>query len=94
MNPGRAAAPGLGSEGGAEIAGQAELNPEDTPRCPGPCLTCEGVVRWTEERRQEAASYAASHGRRIIDLPELGMRAAGPLDDVPTPFHRDWEVAR
>jgi hypothetical protein len=35
---------------------------------PTTCRTCLGFSRWTPERRADAASYAATAGRRICDL--------------------------
>lgn len=61
---------GTGADGqsGTAAARQAQSTGHD----PAMCATCQGGVRpWTPERREAAASYAATSGRRIDHLPEV-----------------------
>lgn len=89
--PERAASPGWGSGEGDRITLDGTISPKDATHDPELCATClRGVRPWTPERREAAASYAATSGRRIDHLPH-GERSPGPLEDVLTRFHPDWK---
>jgi hypothetical protein len=62
---------GPGPQSNIELAGVDE--DKGTAHNPAACATCrDGVIPWTERRREEAASYAARSGRRIGDLQATG----------------------
>lgn len=66
MSPPDAPPPRVGTGAGQiELAGvdKAERSAHDPARC----ATCRGVTPWTPQRRDEAARYAATSGRRICD---------------------------